>query len=151
MLQKNEPTLIIVGDGPESENLKYLVKQLNLKKQIHFTGFVDNPITFTQKAKFLVMASSTEAMPTAMMQAMACQVIPITNSIGNISDMVENMKSGFIYDKPIISSITRTLKRALSTDEKTIKEMKICGRNIIIKNHSHQFAISKWNRIISNL
>ena len=80
--------MAITGNGPEKQKLVTLVRQLNIQDSVFFYDFDEDPLNWFQKSRFLVMASTTEGLPTAMMQAMACEVIPITNLTGNIPDIV---------------------------------------------------------------
>lgn len=142
--------MLIVGDGPERIYLENLVKNLKLEKQVFFSGFVKDPVTYIQKSKFLVMASTSEGLPTAMMQCMSCEVIPITNLVGNISDIVENKSTGFTFDNLRIEEISEVMKDALLMDPNELDIIRKKCRNIITENHSYHVARLKWLNLFKN-
>ncbi len=143
--------MVIVGDGPESDNLAALVNDLNLNKMIHFAGFTDNPLPWLQQSRFLAMASTTEGLPTAMMQAMACGTVPITNLTGNIGDIVTDNESGFTFSQTSVEEIAEAMNRALAANDELLDRMKMKAREKIIKYHSYQSATAQWNEIFETL
>jgi glycosyltransferase involved in cell wall biosynthesis len=143
--------MVIVGNGPEEKQLHVLVGDLGLKEHVTFTGFTSKPLSYLQKSRFLVMDSDSEGLPTAMMQAMACEVVPVTSLVGNIPDLISSGKTGFVHQGKNLKSISETMKKALQTDNETLAKMKIECRNLIVNKHSHQFATSKWDEVLSRL
>lgn len=141
--------LIIVGTGSEEERLKGMVKELQISEHVVFTGFISNPLLYLQKSKYLIMSSFTEGLPTAMMQAMSCGLIPVTNLTGNISDLVTDGITGIVHDGTNSWDICEKMDIALKLDEKIVLEMKKAAREIIIEKHSYNIAVSKWDQIIS--
>ena len=143
--------LLIVGAGPEEKKLKDLVSNLKLDENITFTGFIDNPLIFLQKSRFLVMSSVTEGLPTAMMQAMACGVIPITNTVGNIGDLVIDKKTGIVHKGNTPLDLCESMKYALSICSKDLINMKQAAREIIVDNHSNKKAMMMWSKLFQTL
>ena len=49
-----------------------LVKKLRLEERVDFPGFMENPYAFLAKADLFVLSSRNEALPTVLIEAMAC-------------------------------------------------------------------------------
>jgi glycosyltransferase involved in cell wall biosynthesis len=64
--------LIIVGKGSLREKLESFAKSLNINEKVHFTGFVENPYAYMQQASVFVLSSTNEALPTVLIEALAC-------------------------------------------------------------------------------
>lgn len=143
--------LAIVGDGPEHAGLEKLAGDLKLNSSVCFTGFVQEPVSWLHRSRFLVMASTTEGLPTAMMQAMACKVLPVTNLTGNIPDLVEEGKTGFVIPALRAEDIAETMARALKVPAANLQTMQAVARQRIIDRHSHEYAISRWKEVLGNL
>ena len=73
--QTYDAQLIIIGEGPEKEILKDLVKKLNLEKNVHFLGFRDDVIQWMINADIFVTASQVEGSPNSLIEAI-CLGIP---------------------------------------------------------------------------
>lgn len=67
----NDVSLIILGKGPYEAYLKQLTKDLGLEKNVHFLGFVMNPIDYVTKADVFIFPSIFEGLGNAMMEAVA--------------------------------------------------------------------------------
>lgn len=68
------PQLRIYGQGPERENLEKLIRELNLEGKVLLCGQTDDVVGVLQAAKLFVLASDSEGLPTALMEAMAAGV-----------------------------------------------------------------------------
>jgi glycosyltransferase involved in cell wall biosynthesis len=145
---KSNLSFVIVGDGPERDYLGALVKKLNLESNIIFKGFISNPKTILLQSKFIVMSSKTEGLPTAMMQAMSCQLIPITNIVGNIGDLVEDNKTGIVHDGSVFD-LSKKMKQALILDEYQTTVLRKNAREKIEKHHSYDYAYTQWDKFFT--
>lgn len=141
---------VIVGDGPDSQVLKDYVIKLNLSKDIVFTGFTPNPIEYINSSNFFVMSSVSEGLPTAMMQAMSCKVIPITNLVGNIGDIVKDKQTGFVHNGTP-TAIAIAMQKAIELSDIKRNEIGVAARKSISEKHSYFYAIKKWNELLNNL
>lgn len=147
---KMKPLLVVVGSGPDEKKLKELTKNLGIEQYVHFTGFTIEPIRYLQQTKFLVMSSFTEGMPTAMMQAMACGVIPITNSVGNIPDIVTNGMTGFFHNGHSSADIFEVMNYAIEISNRKLSLMQKEARDVIVHNHAHEVSSHKWVSTLSS-
>ncbi|MEA3386710.1 MAG: glycosyltransferase [Thermodesulfobacteriota bacterium] len=64
--------LILVGDGPDKEQIKAMVKDLDLADSVILPGWQDNVYPFMARAKALVLCSRHEGWPNVLVEAMAC-------------------------------------------------------------------------------
>jgi len=144
-----ETNMVIVGDGPERKKLEALVTSNNLSTNVTFVGFQKNVVTWLNKAEIFVMSSITDAMPTALMQAMSCELICISSEVGNISDLLIHKENGFLYKSNDLETLVKLMKQTLKrwNDYSILRKD---GRDAVIKNHSHNCAITKWEALINH-
>ncbi len=64
--------LIVLGEGEQRPELEALVSELNLTQDVDLPGFTDNPYAYMRQASALVLSSRWEALPTVLIEAMAC-------------------------------------------------------------------------------
>ena len=64
--------LIVLGEGRLHQNLLSLAQRLGVAEHVDFPGFVENPYAFLAKADLFVLSSRNEALPTVLIEAMAC-------------------------------------------------------------------------------
>lgn len=104
--------LIIVGGGPERAGLEALIEKLGLEDQTSVVGTVphDQLPSIYRHASVFVMPSIKEAMPNAMLEAMASGLPSIVTKTG-ASELVED--SGVVLDEsgplPVYQAAARYL------------------------------------------
>ena len=88
--------LIILGDGPEKNNLVQLIRQLELEDRVILKGFVENPFPYFKAARLCVVSSIKEGFPNVLLQMMALNNdVVSTLCAGGIEDI-----KGIIKVKP---------------------------------------------------
>jgi len=91
-----EAILLLVGDGPERPALETLAAHLGLSRCVRFAGVRhDVPRLLTAAAVF-VLPSLTEALPTALAEAMAAGVPVIGSAVGGIAEMIQDGVTGIL-------------------------------------------------------
>lgn len=87
--------LVIVGDGPDLQELKEKSKNL---KNIYFEGF-QNPEHYFKNAKILIMVSEYEGLPLVLAESQSFGVVPVVyNSFSSLLDIVDDNITGKIIE-----------------------------------------------------
>lgn len=94
-IRKDNP-FYIAGYGTQKTSLKDIVERLNLKGQVVFLGNINNTEMLKTDAdkKILLMASSTEGMPTAIAEAFSVGVPVVSTAVGDIPNVVKDGENG---------------------------------------------------------
>ena len=66
--------LLIIGEGKERDNLKNLIKSLDLEQNVFLLGFKKNPFKFLKNADAFVLSSKYEGLPNSLIQALLLKV-----------------------------------------------------------------------------
>jgi len=69
---KNPAHLIILGDGPERQNLLRLAERLGIKSRLSMPGKVSNPYVWMANTDLFVLSSNFEGWPMVLVEAMVC-------------------------------------------------------------------------------
>ena len=72
MLKERPARLVILGEGECRAELEQLCRQLQLTDSVYLAGFVSNPYPWMHRADLFVLSSRGEALPTALIEALAC-------------------------------------------------------------------------------
>jgi len=93
--------LLIVGDGPERENLEDLTRNLGIEKYVVFTG--EKPWAeigkYYQMGDVFVGASLTETQGLTFTEAMAAQIPVVAKYDKNLDGLIEDKVNGRIFYK----------------------------------------------------
>lgn len=101
LLQCPESRLVIVGGGPELENLKKLVGKMELEKEVLFTG--EKPWEeigkYYQIGDVFVSASTSETQGLTFAEAMASKLPVVAKYDTNLDGVVEDGINGKIFNR----------------------------------------------------
>jgi N-acetyl-alpha-D-glucosaminyl L-malate synthase BshA len=93
--KKIKSKLVLVGDGPEKPYIERLVRDLNLNKDVIFTGRVVDPIDVLASADIFLLPSETESFGLSALEAMSMGVPVISSNSGGITEVNINGKTGY--------------------------------------------------------
>ena len=72
LLTHRPARLLVLGDGRMRPKLLALARRLGIEECVDFLGFRENPFAFLARASLFVLSSTHEALPTVLIEAMAC-------------------------------------------------------------------------------
>jgi phosphatidylinositol alpha-1,6-mannosyltransferase len=131
-----DAAVLIVGDGPQRNDLEKLVDELGLHDDVVFTGakpWVDTPEYFaagdvfcmptrTRKAGFEV-----EGLGIVYLEASACGLPVVAGDSGGAPDAVQDGVTGYVVDGRVIGQIADRVATLL-LDRELAAQMGDCGR-----------------------
>lgn len=79
--------LIVCGRGPEEERLRALAHTLGLAERVTWRGFVPNVRDELGRADAFVLASHSEGLPNALLEAMAAGLVPVARQVGGVAEV----------------------------------------------------------------
>jgi glycosyltransferase involved in cell wall biosynthesis len=144
--------LLIVGEGPERENLEDRVQYMDITSRVCFTGLVpyDELPRYLAAADAFVTASVTEVHPLSVIEAMAAGLPVLGIESPGISDIVEDGVTGMVSHEDI-AAFTAKMVRLVTEHEKR-REMGENARQSANKyslERSTQTLLSHYKRIIA--
>ena len=115
--------LIIIGDGPEVENIKKLESSQN---NIHYLGSKNHQqtISLIKGSDVLVQPSFSEGISTTILESMACKTVIVASNVGGNLELIQDQESGILVEptnpemfcEKIIELISdKSLRNKLST------------------------------------
>ncbi len=87
---------VLIGEGPMREELSALIRRFGLQDRVHLAGARSDMPTVYPELDLAVSCSHTEAMPLAVMEAMASGVPVVATRVGGVSHLVEHAHTGWL-------------------------------------------------------
>lgn len=121
--QMPDAKLDLYGYGSEESNLKALISELDLTKNVYIRGFSDDLRKEYSNAVLSLQTSTTEGFSISMLESLAlgCPVISYDIKYGP-SDMITNGENGFLVENDSIDGLAECIVKSLS-DENLLKKM----------------------------
>jgi len=79
--------LTIIGSGPLGEEMKKMTQSLNIGESVEFLGFVDHVEGYLKNADMFIIASRTEGMSNALLEAMSYGIPCIATNVGGSGEL----------------------------------------------------------------
>ena len=89
-------TLVLAGDGPLRARLETFARESGVDGSLHFLGRRDDARQIVAAADLVVLASDTEGMPNAVLEAMAAGRAVVATRVGGLPDLVADGKTGVL-------------------------------------------------------
>lgn len=97
---KNYPNikLLIIGDGPERENLEKLSTELEIEENVSFLGKIphEDVMELIKRFDIFVLNSIYEGLPHVVIEAMACRTPVIATNIRGTNEVVTDGETGLL-------------------------------------------------------
>lgn len=113
-------TLHVAGsDGPESEGLKSLVKDLGIETSVKFLGKVTNMDALYSRSGIFVLPSRSEGLPNALCEAMANGLACVSFDINaGPSDLITHNLNGVLVPDGQIDQLAKEIESLMQNDQK---------------------------------
>jgi len=122
--KKHRIKLLVVGDGPERVPLGKLALKLEIDQHVIFLGYKtqEEIIRLYNLSDAFVLASYSEGLPFALLEAMASGCICISTSVGDVPRVIVDGKNGFIVPSGDPKAISEKIEKvlSLSNDERIL-------------------------------
>lgn len=142
--------LIIVGGGTEEKNLKQKITELGLEGRITITGFVSKTQVrdCLHQADLFVLPSFSEGWGMAVVEAVAAGVPVVMTNVGCAGELIQNDKTGVIFDDSSAQGICDALTQALKHPEK-MYAMAEEAQSLLNTTHAKNRLIDDWLRCLN--
>jgi N-acetyl-alpha-D-glucosaminyl L-malate synthase BshA len=120
--QKIPSRLLMIGDGPERSSAEWLAVKKGIHKKVDFLGKQDRINEKLAVADVMLLPSQLESFGLAALEAMACEVVPITTNEGGLPEVVDHGKTGFLAAVGDVETMANYAIEILS-DENKLRQM----------------------------
>jgi colanic acid/amylovoran biosynthesis glycosyltransferase len=143
---------VIYGSGDSLDSILNIIKTSGIESLIWYGGVLeaDNIQKSLLEGHVFVLLSDYEGLPTSLIEAMACGLVPVCLNIrSGIPELVENERTGLLVDNRDrdFSAAVYRLKNEKGLWERLSKG----ARNKIKSDYSIEKSIEKWNELFSEL
>lgn len=129
----------IVGGGPLQGQLKGLVEELRLEKNISFLGPMDQRGVVSEmlKSHIFLLPSIAEALPVSLMEAQSVGLPVVATDVGSVFQVIVDGETGFLVPKEDVDKMAVKLKYLVEHPE-IWQEMGKAGREFIEKHYDNK-------------
>jgi len=135
----------IVGDGPERQYVTYTIYDLGLERVVHLHGRL--PLggvqSLLRRADAFLLASVSEGISNAVIEAMACGLPVVTTNCGGMREAVQDCVEGFVVPVRDPIAISDALRK-LAVDPELRLRMGRAARERVLREFSLDQQVGRW-------
>ncbi len=143
--------LVLIGDGPEKNNIIRLVKNYNLGKHVILPGAMKNIEKILPAFDIYVQSSIAEGLPMVILESMSAGVPVISTDVGGISEIIDHEKDGYLVESNNDEALLywlNTLQESVSTRNKSSLNARKKIQNIfsldkMVKEYDRLYSLSR--------
>ena len=102
--------LLMVGDGPEKEELVELATEYGINQQTIFTGFINNPGHYLAAMDLFLLSSHTEGTSMTLLEAMSLEIPAVATRVGGNPEIIKDGITGMLIEPDMASPFALAIK-----------------------------------------
>jgi len=143
----SEARLVIVGDGPQDENLKKQIAELGLQERVLLAGRHDDVVPWLHAFDvFALPSTGNEGVPQALMQAMACELPVVTTRAGAIPELAQDEENALIVPSENSEALAGAIGQLLR-DRELGKRLGGAARSRVEAKHSTKVMLDAMEAV----
>ena len=138
---------LIVGEGPEEQNIRAQIERLGLTADVRMLGFRDDLLdVFRSLNLFVIPTVEGDTIPQVLMQALAIGLPVVSTTTGSIPDVVADGESGFLIPPRDVDALADRIGR-LVTEPALRTAMGRRGRETVERSYSIDRMVDRLEQV----
>jgi glycosyltransferase involved in cell wall biosynthesis len=143
--------VLVVGSGPEEEQLLRLARDLSVPTTVRFLGKRGDVPDLLSIADGFVMSSAWEGLSLALIEASLARVAIIATDVGGNSEIVGHGASGYLVAARDPAALGSAMTELMGVPAAVRMKMGEAGHRMAAENYSMTAVIDRWIDIYSEL
>ncbi len=140
----------IAGDGPQSENIKSLIKKMALYKKVFMLGHREDIPEVLQSLNVVVHPSfANEGVPQSILQALAMKKPVVASDAGSIKEVIVDAQTGFLIPAKDTYAIASKVIEIYRNPDQCMRFGEE-GRKLVEKYYSVNYMLDKIENLYKN-
>lgn len=155
--QAPDVRVLLVGGGPQDENLRHYAQQLGLGEQVVFAGRVphDQVHRYYSLVDLLVyprlsMRLTELVTPLKPLEAMAQGLLVVASDVGGHRELIRPGENGWLFPAGDASALARLVLQALSWKDQWPR-IKAAGRRFVEEERNWTLSVSRYKPIYEQM
>ncbi len=116
--ERPDTYFLLVGDGPDREELEQQVQEMGLADNILFLGFRKDAMNIYAGLDLFASTSLTEGTPNTVLEALAMEVPVVYTDVGGVHELIDDGYNGILCQVKDVEGIAHAILTVLNDEEK---------------------------------
>ncbi|HHT9125413.1 MAG TPA: glycosyltransferase [Candidatus Brocadiia bacterium] len=138
--------LLVVGEGPERQNLEILAERLAIKDKTIFCGFQKDISKIYSILDVVVLSSLTEGLPQTLLEALVHEKPVVATRVGGVPELIKDGETGILVDPKDSLKLANGILKILNNPEEA-KNLAIRGRKLVNEKFNSKSMCEKLGKL----
>ncbi len=134
---------VLIGEGESRESLQQQVDQLGLRERVLFAGWRHDTGDWLRAFDLFALSSISEALPLALLEAMASGLPVLATAVGDVTDIVNQAGCGLSVPVGDDLGYARALRELLADRERRLA-FGLRAREYAVAHHSIDAMVGEY-------
>lgn len=148
--QGTNEKLYIIGDGPDKNKLKKIIKDKNLENQVFLLGMKENPYIWLKNADIFIHSSKLEGFPMVLLEALACETVIISSKCKTGVKEILDLGVGEGFEIGDSEKLSKLIDESLKLSKKDLEEKYIDKMKKSKNIFSQEKILTEYQKILLN-
>ncbi len=152
-LKDEQVILLVVGDGPEKNNLEKLTQELNIAKQVVFMGWQEQLADYFRTSDCLLLTSFSEGFPLVISEAIIYELPIIMTQVGSAGELIKNNYNGLVLPINDLSALIKAMQK-IKVDSNLGQQLKEGSKSTLNKIlepvQASDLINARWKNLLAN-
>jgi len=142
--------VLLAGDGERREAIEATAVALGVRADVEFLGVRRDVARLLHASDVVVLPSSTEALPMALLEAMAAGTPVIASAVGSIPELVRDGETGFLIPAADGASLADRIRVILDDSERAAR-MRSHARDWVVGRYSIDATAARYQELFDEV
>lgn len=138
-----QTTFVVIGEGPERDNLYATARKLGIQDTVRFTGKLDNMAEVYASLDVIVSSSVKEGLPLTILEALAARLPVVATSVGAVPTVILHNQTGLLAPPRDADALAREIIRFLDNPE-LARTLAMQGHKLVRQHFSAQSMAAEY-------
>lgn len=143
--------LVMLGDGPLHDRVRYLVDSVGGGEYVHLPGRVEDVRLWGEACDYFCLPSLAEGLSNALLEAMSVGLVPIVSPVSGSRDVVADGVNGFVMAETTESALRACLRRCPPPDSDAYERLRASARSTIENQYTLSQVAAAYERLYGAL
>jgi glycosyltransferase involved in cell wall biosynthesis len=132
-------------------NLKWpmqTILELGIQNHVSLLGFKPDSAHFLKQSDALIMSSSSEGMPNAVLEALAYSKPVVGSDIDSVAEILGDSKGGVLFKTGNSEDLAEKMTLIMDLQKEDIEKMGMAGRELIKLTYEENIVFNNWLKLI---
>ncbi|WP_324719187.1 glycosyltransferase [Salinimicrobium sp. HB62] len=140
--QKTDVYGLLVGAGPQEEEVKNIIRELKLENKIKLPGVKEDTLPYFSAMDIFLLSSEFEGLPIALLEAMSMECAVVSTRAGGVVEAIRDKKEGLLCEVGDFRCLARKSVELID-DEELRKSLQCSARKRVEDFFSLDIMVSR--------